>query len=148
MPPAANASAVDPVPAAIRTTADAFAYPETLANRPRETGIVVAELEYLAVEMMSPQRSLDFSGIIAPGLQAARHEVRTWLGIPNSAAPQAVINALTANPPALDQPALFTAGPQETLRRLSALPHLPQANTATAAARQDLEFGPPDVDAP
>jgi hypothetical protein len=134
----------DPMRAAIRGAADAFAYPETLANQPREAAIAVAQLEFLAVEMMLPRHNLEFSGIIAPGLQAARHEVRAWLGVPQAAAPQAVIDALTANPPALSQPALFTAGPEETLRRLSAMPRLPQANTATAAARQELEFGPPD----
>jgi hypothetical protein len=148
LPPAAMRTDYDPLHAAIRGSADAFAYPETLINRPREAAIAVAQLEFLAVEMMTPRRSLDFSGIIAPALQSARYEVRAWLGIPGSAPPQAVIDALTANPPQLAQPALFTAGPEETLRRLSAMPRLPQANTATAAARQELEFGPPDVDAP
>lgn len=146
LPPVASQLDYDPMRAAIRGAADAFAYPEALANRPREAAIAVAQLEFLAVEMMTPRRNLDFSGIIAPGLQAARYEVRSWLGIPHSAPPQAVIDALTANPPQLSQPALFTAGPDETLRRLSAMPRLPQANTATAAARQELEFGPADVD--
>jgi hypothetical protein len=146
LPSAAAQAGYDPLPAAIRGAADAFAYPETLANRPREAAIAVAQLEYLATEMMLPRRNLDFSGIVAPALQAARYEVRGWLGVPQSVPPQAVIDALTANPPQLSQPALFTAGPDETLRRLSAMPRLPQANTATAAARQELEFGLPDVD--
>lgn len=146
LPSAAAQAGYDPLPAAIRGAADAFAYPEALANKPAEAAVAVAQLEYLATEMMTPRRSLDFSGIIAPALQSARHEVRAWLGIPQGAPAQAVIDALTANPPQLSQPALFTAGAGETLRRLSAMPRLPQANTATAAARQELEFGLPDVD--
>ena len=146
LPPVAAQAGYDPFRAAIRGAADAFAYPEALANRPREAAIAVAQLEYLATEMMMPRRSLNFSGIVAPSLQAARYEVRSWLGISQSAPPQAVINALTANPPDLSDRAIFTAGPEETLQRLSHMPRLPQANAATAAARQELEFGLPDVD--
>ncbi|MDB5370502.1 MAG: hypothetical protein JWP20_2060, partial [Roseomonas sp.] len=132
------------VRADIRGAADAIAYPETLAKLPQEAATAVAQVEFLAVEIMAKRTSLNLSGIVGPALQAARNEMREYLGIAADAPPQAVIDALLTTPPALSQPALFTAGPQETLRRLSAMPRLPQANTATAMARQQMEFGPPE----
>jgi hypothetical protein len=146
LPPAAVRLDYDPLRAAIRGAADAFAYPETLTNRPQDAAIAVAQLEFLAVEMLAPRQNMNFSGIIGPALQAGRYEVREWLGVPQSTPSQAVIDALTANPPDLARPAIFSAGPAETLRRLSAMPRLPQANTATAAARQELEFGPAEFE--
>jgi hypothetical protein len=143
LPPAARQLEADPVRAAIRGAADAFAYPESLAGQPQVAATAVAQLEFLAVEIMAGRTSLNLSGIVGPALQAARSEVRGYLGIPESAAPQAVIDALSANPPDLSQPALFPAGAAETLRRLSSMPRLPQANTGTAMARQEMEFGPP-----
>lgn len=144
--PAASRLDTDPVRAAIRGAADAFAYPESLAGRPEAAAIAVAQLEFLAVEIMANRTSLRLSGIVGPALQAARTEVRGYLGIPESAPSQPVIDALLATPPNLSQPALFPAGAAETLRRLSAMPRLPQANTGTAIARQQMEFGPPEFD--
>ncbi|MBO1079044.1 hypothetical protein [Roseomonas haemaphysalidis] len=146
LPPAASRLDADPVRAAIRGAADAFAYPESLAGRPEAAAIAVAQLEFLAVEVMANRTSLRLSGIVGPALQAARVEVRDYLGIAPGAAPQAVIDALLATPPDLSRPTLFTAGPAETLRRLSAMPRLPQANTGTAIARQQMEFGPPELE--
>ncbi|MBO1073759.1 hypothetical protein [Roseomonas marmotae] len=146
LPPAAASLDPDPVRAAIRGAQAAFADPAALAGRPREAAVAVAQLEFLSVEIMAGRTSIDLSGIIGPALEAARHEVRGQLGIPDSAPPQAVIDALLAEPPALAQPAIFTLGPEETLRRLSSLPRLPQANAATLAARTDMEFGPMDID--
>jgi hypothetical protein len=134
----------DPVRAAIRGAADAFAYPETLQNRPQEAATAVSQLEFIAVEIMAGRTSLDFSGIVGPALQSGRFEVRNYLGIAQNAQPQSVIDALLATPPYLGDPSIFTLGPAETLRRLSAMPRLPQANSATAVARQQMEFGPPE----
>jgi hypothetical protein len=142
--PAATRLDADPVRAAIRGAADSFAYPETLANRPQEAATAVAQLEFLAVEIMAKRTNIEFSGIVGPSLQAARSEMRDYLGIASTAQPQAVIDALLSVPPNLSRADIFTAGPAETLRRLSEMPRLAQANTASAMARQEMEFGPPE----
>ncbi len=134
----------DPMRAAIRGAADAFAYPETLEGKPREAAIAVAQLEFIAAEIGAGRTNIDFTGIVAPTLAAGRYEVRNYLGIPQNAQPQAVIDALLATPSDLSHPSLFTAGPAETLRRLSDMPRMPQANAGTATARQQMEFGPPE----
>ncbi|MDB5369914.1 MAG: hypothetical protein JWP20_1472 [Roseomonas sp.] len=136
----------NPVRAAIRGAATVFADPGSVAGKPREAAIAVAQLEFLAVEIMAKRTNLDLSGIVGPSLQGARSEVRDYLSIPAPAAPQEVIDALLATPPALAQPAIFTAGPEETLRRLSALPRLPQANAATSMALEQMEFGLQEID--
>jgi hypothetical protein len=134
----------DPIRAAIRGAADTFAYPESVQNRPQEAATAVAQLESIAVEIMAGRTSINFSGIVGPALQGGRFEVRNYLGIAQDAPPQAVIDAMLATPPALGNAAIFTAGPAETLRRLSSMPRLAQANSATAVARQQMEFGPPE----
>jgi len=147
-PTALNAAATrldaDPVRAAIRGAADTFAYPESVQNRPQEAAIAVAQLEFIAVEIMAGRTSINFSGIVGPALQSGRFEVRNYLGIAQDAPSQPVIDSLLATPPALGNTAIFTAGPAETMRRLAALPRLAQANSATAIARQQMEFGPPE----
>lgn len=147
-PTALNAAATrldaDPVRAAIRGAADTFAYPESVQGKPQEAATAVAQLEFIAVEIMAARTSINFSGIVGPALQSGRFEVRNYLGIAQNAPSQAVIDALLAVPPALGNAAMFTAGPAETMRRLADMPRLPQANSATAVARQQMEFGPPE----
>lgn len=142
--PAATRLDADPMRAAIRGAADAFAYPEAMRGKPQEAAIAVAQLEFITTEIGAGRTTIDFTGIVAPALETGRFEARRYLGIPQDAPPQAVINALLATPPDLSQSAIFTAGPAETLRRLSDMPRMPQANAATATARQQMEFGPPE----
>jgi predicted small lipoprotein YifL len=153
LPPAANRLSQDPTSAALHGAAEAFSDPSRLQGRPGQAAIAVAQLEYLAVEIPSG-RDLRQWGIVAPALQGARGEVRRYLGIPDAAPPQAVIDALTAaaSAPAGDAvapaslpPALFPAGGTEVWHRLAALPRLPQANAATSLALRSWEFGPLDV---
>jgi hypothetical protein len=143
--PAATTADSDPMRAAIRGAADAFAYPESLDGKPDQAAVAVAQLEFLANEIPAGRTTIELSGIVGPALQTGRREVRQYLGIAPQAPAQAVIDALLATPPNLAQPALFTLGTAETRRRLSDMPRLPQANAATAMARQQMEFGPPEV---
>ncbi|MDJ0389472.1 hypothetical protein QMO56_15245 [Roseomonas sp. E05] len=151
LPAAAVGQAQDPLEAALRGAAAAFASPGSLRGQPARAALAVAQLEFLAVEIPAGRSSREFGSLAAPGLQAARYEVRGTLGIPSDAPPQAVINALTAAAAAPGAeaaaaqlpPALFPAGGAETWRRLATLPRLPQANAATQRALRQWEFGPP-----
>ncbi|MXP65758.1 hypothetical protein E0493_20620 [Roseomonas sp. M0104] len=148
LPPAATGQFRDPLEAALRGAAAAFASPSSLRGQPARAALAVAQLEFLAVEIPAGRSSREFGSLVAPGLQAARYEVRGTLGIPSDAPPQAVIDALTAAAAAADPesrlPAtLFPAGGAGTWRQLGSLPRLPQANAATQRALRQWEFGPP-----
>ncbi|ONG50444.1 hypothetical protein BKE38_18145 [Pseudoroseomonas deserti] len=150
LPSVAVTAAPNTTTAALRAAAAAFSAPGKLQGRPSLAALAVAQLEYLAVELPSGRVSGDI-GMIAPMLQAARSEVRTWLGIDEAVPPQQVIDAMAAaaaapggEPAAPGQiPAgLSSAGAVEMWRRLGAMPRLPQANAATRMALRYWEFGP------
>jgi len=140
----------EPMDMALRHAAGTFAAPARMQGHPDRVAVAVAELEYLAVEIPAGRSPRDLGSLVGPGLQAARHEVRQWLAIPDDAPPQAVVDALVsaATAPAGEGAArlprsLFTAGGAETWSRLAALPRLPQANSATQRAVWQWDFGPP-----
>ena len=150
LPEAVQRPTQEPMETALRGAAGTFASPGRMQGHPNEVAIAVAELEFLAVEIPAGRASRDFGSLVGPGLQAARHEVRRWLSIPEEAPPQAVIDALvfaSAAPGGEGASRLsqdfFAAGGSETWRRLAALPRLPQANSATQRALRQWEFGPP-----
>lgn len=107
------------------------------ANQPATAARAIAELEWLADSLPRSPRWQNASSVGLNGLQQSRWEARRALGIPERAPTQAVINGLGAAARAIeanDQAALaralpraaFPLGPQETVRRLSAPPQLPQ----------------------
>ena len=125
----------DPVMRVGQDMANFFAAPQ--ANRPAEAARAIAELEWLADSLPRSPRWQNASSVGLNGLQQSRWEARRALGIPERAPTQAVINGLGAAARAIeanDQAALaralpraaFPLGPQETVRRLSAPPQLPQ----------------------
>ena len=149
LPADAVVGAGDPTRAAIINTAYAYGTPASLAGRPADAAVAVAQLDYLASEIPYGPRWREFDPTVGLLLQQARQEVRGYLGVSQEAAPQAVIDsffaaarALRANDPAAVQrilaPPLVTNA-RQTLAHLSAMPLLPTANVATARAQQELD---------
>jgi hypothetical protein len=110
-------------------------------------GIGAAQLEFLTEQFATnPRYAPEVNPSVLQQLQAARAEMRDYLGIPPGAATQTVITSLLRAADALDAGSVvqaeaalagpdFTAGPEATLARLSAMPRLPRvANAAGAAA--------------
>lgn len=139
---------VDPARQAITHTAYAFGAPGTMVGKPWEAAQAISEAEFLAVELNYGQRWIEMN--VAPlAFVQARPEWRAALGIDQAAAPQAVIDALTAlryaygagNPAAAAaalQAPLFTPGGEATLRVLSNLPPLPRTAWAAFMAQREL----------
>ena len=149
LPPDAVVGAGDPTRAAIINTAYAFGTPASLAGRPAEAAVAVAQLDYLASEIPYGARWREFDPTVGLLLQRARQEVRGYLGVSQDAAPQVVVDALytasralRANDRAAAErimaPPVFPNA-QQTLGHLAALPLLPTANQATARAAQELD---------
>lgn len=145
LPQDATAGAGDPLRSAAATTSMAFSDQATLAGRPAQAARAVAQMEYLAVEMPADPRLVSLSSTVLGGLETAKVEWRTALGIPATAPAQPVINSLYAAARALGsgQPeaaaaalpvAIFPRGGQATLTRLAALPPLPATNRAAVSA--------------
>lgn len=121
-----------------------FARPR--AGLPAEAARAHAELEYLAEVLPTTPR---YAGANVNQLMIARREARTALAIAPDAPANDVVRALrdaatalaagdgTAAAAALPR-ALFTAGPQETIRRLGAPPRVPSARPALVALASDL----------
>ncbi|MBL6077277.1 hypothetical protein JMJ56_04610 [Belnapia sp. T18] len=144
LPRDAVTGAGDPTRAAIIGSAYAF------ASRPAgpEAARAAAEVEYLATEIPSGPRWIDFNPTIALSLRDARAELHEALGIAGDAPPQAVVDGLFAASRALRRgdagaaraalgaPA-FPDG-AATLQRLARLPDLPRTRTATALAEREL----------
>lgn len=133
---------------AIIESAFTFAHRERLAGRPAEAARAIAQVEFVAVDLATNQAWTRLSPLAALNFQGARREWRAALGIPESAAPQAVIDALIdtnmglvnndrgramASLPA----AVFPLGGAATLARLNALPALPLTARATAFAQNE-----------
>ena len=154
LPPIAQGASSDPLEAALYGAADAFAAPARLRANPAAAAVAVAQLEYLAVEIPAGRYLRPLGSLVGPALQSARYEMRRYLGIPQTAAPQAVIDALTAAvslsssgpaAAAAQLPAsLFPEGGTEAWHRLADMPRLPQVNSATQMALRQWLFGPPE----
>ncbi|WP_431284114.1 hypothetical protein ACQW02_04715 [Humitalea sp. 24SJ18S-53] len=142
LPPDAVVGAGDPTTAAILGSQAAFANTASLAGRPADAALAIAQLVYLAVEIPTGQRWIGLNPTAATQLPGAAAEARAAIGTAPSAAPQTVIDTLFATRRALMAgnrtaaeaalpPAVYPAGGAATLARLSALPPLPQAAVAT-----------------
>ncbi|MCI0752901.1 hypothetical protein [Teichococcus vastitatis] len=139
LPPTATTQAPsDPIEAALRG-ASAF-FSASPQGDPAAAALAVAQLEFLAVEIPAGRSRREMGTLTAPALQAARHDVRAALQIPDAVPPQLVIDAMVTlaqggTPPRVDAARLRS--------RLATLPRMPQANAATLMALRDWEFGPP-----
>lgn len=137
----------DPARAAILGSAYAFAAPSHLAGRPAEAARALAQVEYLAAEIPSGPRWVEWSPLVGAELQLARAELRTALGVPVAASPQHVVDAFYAAARALQRGdvaaaelvlhAMPLAG-ESPVRRLGGLPALPRTRLATALAQQEM----------
>lgn len=147
---APGAAAGDPVVPVGIDMASFFRNPQP--NRPAEAARAIADLEWLADSLPRNPRWQNASSVGLNGLQQARWEARTALGIPRSASGQAVITGLAAAAAAIeanDQAALaralprrvFPLGPQETVRRLSAPPAVRDAVPAYQSIASDPNQG-------
>jgi hypothetical protein len=138
----------DPTRAAVLGSAYAFAAPAHLAGRPEAAARAAAQVEYLAAEIPTGARYVEWSPAIGMQLQGARAELRGALGIPATSRPQAVVDALYNAARALQrgdaaaaEAALQAAEASDRpalLLRLAALPPLPRTRTATALAQQEM----------
>lgn len=149
LPPDAVVGAGDPANAAILGAQGAFGNPSSIAGNPAAAALAIAQLQYLAVEIPTGSRWKEFSPIVGQRLQGAATEVRDAIGVAPASPPQAVIDTLfaarrallagnTAGAATALNTTVYPAGGTATLARLSALPPLPQAANATAAAANAL----------
>jgi hypothetical protein len=145
-----GAAAADPV-VPIGTAMVAF-FRNPQPNQPAAAARAIAELEWMADSLPRNPRWQNASSVGMNGLQQARWEARTALGIPRNATGQSVINGLAAAAQAIeanDQAALaralprrvFPLGPQETVRRLSAPPQVRDAASAYQSIAADPNQG-------
>ena len=158
LPADAVLGAGDPTRAAIIGSAYAFGAPWSLARRPDAAARAAAEVEYLAAEIPTGPRWVEFAPHVGQELAAARTELRRTLGIAPQAPPQAVVDALyeaaralRAGDVAVAERALGRAAAADgrtTLARLADLPPLPRTRIATSLANlemnrvdQDSRFG-------
>ncbi len=135
---------------AINQSAWAFASPANTRGDPVDAAKAVIALEYLPGELTENPRWIGMDSSIKMRLGQARDELRGILGIRPDAPAQLVVNTLlalsldlqTGNQAAamqvLSSP-IFTRPPTQTLRILSNLPYVQQANLATSRA-QDQSF--------
>ncbi len=138
----------DPVRAAVLGSAYAFGSDAVLAGRPDAAARAAAQVEFLATEIPTGPRWVEWSPTVGMELQHARSELRSVLGIPATSSPQAVVDALYAAARALQagdraaaEAALQAAEAADrggVLLRLTALPALPRTRVATALAHQEL----------
>lgn len=145
-PPTIPASAapgervIDPIVRAGNNATAFFRRPQP--NQPAAAARAIADIEFLAGAVPVDARWQTSSATVQ--LTQARNQGRQALGIPASAPAQGVIDGLTRAADALDAndraaaaqalPAsIFTAGPEQTLRRLAQPPRIPTAGAALAA---------------
>jgi hypothetical protein len=128
---------------AINQAAWAFASPANTRGNPLEAARAVIALEYLPGELTENPRWVGMDDLVKRRLWIARDGVRQVLGIRPDAPPQLVVNAMLAlsgdlfvgNKAAAMQvlgSPLFTLPPEQTLRVLSDLPYMQDANLATS----------------
>jgi hypothetical protein len=140
----------DPVRGAALRAPRNFGEPSRWVGSPANATVAVEQQEFLASELATDPR---YAPVLNPAvlqtLQQGRAEMRDYLGIPASADPQAVIEAMrragaalragneAGAVAALSGPA-FPAGPQAVLAKLGAMPRLPR--TVAAAGMVASEF--------
>ncbi len=131
---------IDPITRAGNNATAFFRRPQP--NQPAAAARAIADIEFLAGAVPVDPR-WQTSAAAVP-LAQARNQGRQALGIPASAPAQGVIDGLTRAADALDANdraaaaqalprAIFTAGPEQTLRRLATPPRIPSASAALAA---------------
>ena len=121
------------------------------AGHPAEAAAAAEQLEFLTNEFATnPIYAPQANPAVLQQLQAARAEMRGYLGISPTAPPVLVIEALRRAAAALRagsraqaEAALaladFTAVPQRTLPRLAAMPYLPRTAVAAGAVAAELD---------
>lgn len=142
-PPGLLAVSADPVATALAATTQAFAdQGSQLRGRPAEAARAAAQLEYL-IAIAPGTAPLSRAAEIA--LLAARGELRAALGLPETAAARPVVASLNTAATALARSdavaatrALAPVGGAETLRRLSDVGALPNAEQATILLSREL----------
>lgn len=117
---------------------------------PAGAALAAVQLEFLDQQFRTnPVYMHNVSGATLFSVRAGRTEMRNAIGIAQDAPPDLVIAqlreaaaALQAGSPARAEAALsgplFPLGPEETLRRLGALPMLPRVRDAAGAANREI----------
>jgi len=137
----------DPITVAGQNAGTFFRSPQP--NQPAAAARAIADIEFLAGALPADQRWASSSSLAQLQLNQARAQARSALGIPRAAPAQGVIDGLMAAATALDANdraavaralprGIFTAGPDQTVRRLSQPPRMPSA----AAALGSVAAGP------
>lgn len=132
----------DPITSARQNAAAFFGSPQ--AGKPAEAARAIADIEFLAGAVPSDPRWQSQSGNATTQLVQARDQARSALGIPRGADAQAVIDGLMSAATALEANdragvaralprTVFTAGPDQTVRRLATPPRIPSASAALYA---------------
>ncbi|WP_198371832.1 hypothetical protein [Roseomonas rosulenta] len=144
LPGTAGAGTVttDPITVARQNAGAFFRQPQP--NQPAAAARAIADIEYLTGAVPADPRWQTASGQAMNQLTLARNQGRQALGIPASAPAQGVIDGLMRAADALDANdraaaaqalprSIFTAGPEQTIRRLAQPPRIPTAGAALAA---------------
>ena len=132
----------DPITVARQNAAAFFMSPQ--AGKPAEAARAIADIEFLAGAVPSDPRWQTASANALTQLAQARDQARRALGIPRQASAQAVIDGLMSAATALEANdragvaralprTVFTAGPEQTVRRLATPPRIPSASAALGA---------------
>jgi hypothetical protein len=121
------------------------------AGRPVEAAEAAAELEFLANEFATnPRYAPEANPAVPQQLEAARREMREFLGVAPAAAPDLVMAALrraaaalrggsmAGAEAALSGPA-FAYGPAATLGRLASMPRLPRVAEAAGGVAAEID---------
>ncbi len=120
-------------------------------GRPAEAAAAAAELEFLANEFATnPRYAPEANPAVSQQLEAARREMRDFLGVSPAAAPELVIaglrrvsQALGAGSRAGAEAALagpaFVYGPAATLGRLASMPRLPRVAEAAGGVAAEID---------
>ena len=121
------------------------------AGRPVEAAEAAADLEFLAKEFATnPRYAPEANPAVGQQLETARREMRDFLGVAPSAAPELVIAALrraagalrtgsrSGAEAALSGPA-FVYGPSATLGRLASMPRLPRTAEAAGGVAAEID---------
>jgi hypothetical protein len=141
----------DPVRGAALRAPIALGDTSRWSGRPAEAAEAAAELEFLASEFATNSRyAVEANPAVAQQLEAARREMRDFLGVAPDAAPDLVRAALrraaaslragsrAGAEAALSGPA-FAYGPSATLGRLASMPRLPRTAEAAGGAAAEID---------
>lgn len=121
------------------------------AGRPAEAAEAAAELEFLASEFATnPRYAPEANPAVTQQLDAARREMRGFLGVAPDASPELVRAGLrraaaalrdgsrAAAEAALSSP-VFAYGPSATLGRLASMPRLPRVSEAAGGVAAEVD---------